>query len=79
MQRLCDDCHGVYKNKASFVAHQNKTGHQQHGIANNKDTNIAIGQEESEEGKLTPAELETANKLYKEKYLSKEWSLGGKT
>ena len=29
MQRLCDDCHGVYKNKASFEAHQNRTGHRQ--------------------------------------------------
>jgi len=54
MQRLCDDCQGVFKNKGSLHTHQNRTGHQQHGIANNKDTNIAIGQEESEEGKLTP-------------------------
>ena len=29
MQRLCDTCHGVYKNKASFEAHQNRTGHRQ--------------------------------------------------
>ena len=32
-----------------------------------------------EEGELTPSELETANKLYKEKYSTKEWNLGGKT
>ena len=32
-----------------------------------------------EEGKLTPTELELANKLYKEKYTTKEWNLGGKT
>ena len=56
MQRLCDDCQGVFKNKQSLHAHQNRTGHQQHGIANNERTNIAIGQEESEEGKLTPNE-----------------------
>jgi hypothetical protein len=56
MQRLCDDCQGVFKNKQSLHAHQNRTGHQQHDIANNERTNIAIGQEESEEGKLTPNE-----------------------
>ena len=32
-----------------------------------------------EEGELTPTELETANKLYKEKYLTKEWNFGIKT
>jgi Lipoate-protein ligase A len=32
-----------------------------------------------EEGKLTPTELELANKLYKEKYTTKEWNLGSKT
>ena len=32
-----------------------------------------------EEGELTPSELENANKLYKEKYSTKEWNLGGKT
>ena len=32
-----------------------------------------------EEGKLTPTELELANKLYKEKYTTKEWNLDGKT
>ena len=32
-----------------------------------------------EEGKLTPTELELANKLYKEKYMTKEWNLDGKT
>ena len=32
-----------------------------------------------EEGKLTPTELELATKLYKEKYTTKEWNLGGKT
>jgi lipoate---protein ligase len=32
-----------------------------------------------EEGKLTPSELEMANKLYKEKYTTKEWNLSGKT
>jgi len=31
-----------------------------------------------EEGKLTLTELELANKLYKEKYATKEWNLGGK-
>jgi lipoyltransferase/lipoate-protein ligase len=32
-----------------------------------------------DEGELTPTELETANKLYKEKYLTKEWNFSGKT
>lgn len=32
-----------------------------------------------EEGKLTPTELELANKLYKEKYTTKEWNLDCKT
>ncbi len=32
-----------------------------------------------EEGELTPTELETANKLYKEKYLTKEWNVSVKT
>ena len=32
-----------------------------------------------EDGELTPTELETASKLYKEKYLTKEWNLGIKT
>jgi lipoate---protein ligase len=32
-----------------------------------------------EEGKLTPSELKLANKLYNEKYKTKEWNLGGKT
>ena len=30
-------------------------------------------------GELTPFELQLANKLYKEKYTTKEWKLGGKT
>jgi Zn ribbon nucleic-acid-binding protein len=29
MQRMCDTCHGVYKNKQSLNAHQNRTGHRQ--------------------------------------------------
>jgi lipoyltransferase/lipoate-protein ligase len=32
-----------------------------------------------EEGKLTPIELELANKLYKEKYTTKDWNLVGET
>ena len=32
-----------------------------------------------EEGELTPIEVEIANKLYKEKYSTKEWNFGGKT
>ena len=32
-----------------------------------------------DEDELTPTELETANKLYKEKYLTKEWNFSGKT
>ncbi len=32
-----------------------------------------------EPGELTPAEQETANKLYKQKYATKEWTLGGKS
>jgi lipoate---protein ligase len=30
-------------------------------------------------GELTPTETETANRLYKEKYLTKEWNFGGKS
>jgi len=29
MQRMCGTCHGVYKNKQSLNAHQNRTGHRQ--------------------------------------------------
>jgi lipoate-protein ligase A len=32
-----------------------------------------------EEGELTTEEKETAAKLYKEKYQTKEWNLSGKT
>jgi lipoate---protein ligase len=32
-----------------------------------------------EEDELTPNEIEIANKLYKEKYLTKEWAFSGKT
>ena len=56
MQRLCDDCQGVFKNKGSLHAHQNRTGHKQHDIANKKKTNMAISQGESEDGELTPNE-----------------------
>jgi len=35
MQRLCDRCHGVYRNNHSFKEHQRKTGHQQ--IVSNND------------------------------------------
>jgi lipoyltransferase/lipoate-protein ligase len=31
-----------------------------------------------EDGELTPTELETANKLYKEKYATNQWNFGGK-
>jgi lipoate-protein ligase A len=37
----------------------------------------AITKIQLEEGKLTTSELETANKLYKEKYSTKEWNVGG--
>jgi lipoyltransferase/lipoate-protein ligase len=32
-----------------------------------------------EEGELTPSEVETSNKLHKEKYSTKEWNFNGKT
>ena len=38
MQCLCDACHGVYKNKQSFYAHQNRTGHRQNAEANFEDS-----------------------------------------
>lgn len=47
MQHLCDTCHGVYRNKLSLNAHQNKTGHRQNTIvtledSSNLTTEIAI-------------------------------------
>ena len=57
MQRLCDDCQGVFKNKQSLHAHQNRTGHQQHGIANNEGTNIAAGAGRLEDGEVSLSEV----------------------
>ena len=56
MQRLCDDCQGVFKNKQSLHAHQNRTGHQQHGIANNEGTSIAAGAGRLEDGEVSLSE-----------------------
>ena len=39
MQRMCDTCHGVYKNKQSLNAHQNRTGHRQHEQSTLQDLN----------------------------------------
>jgi Zn ribbon nucleic-acid-binding protein len=39
MQRICDDCRGVYKNKQSLNAHQNRTGHRQHEQTTLQDLN----------------------------------------
>jgi len=70
MQRLCDDCEGVFKNKQSLNAHQNRTGHKQRNIAKTEDSNIAIEQAERDDGELKPneaiAELnEDVEDLYK--------------
>jgi lipoyltransferase/lipoate-protein ligase len=40
---------------------------------------VAILKIQLEPGKLTPSEMELANKLYKEKYSTKEWNFSGKT
>jgi lipoate-protein ligase A len=76
----CTQAVDIAKRKITSI--QNELGHQvkPETIANALAQGFrAILKIQLEEGELTPIELELANKLYKEKYTTKEWNFGGKT
>ena len=76
----CAQAAGIAKRKITSI--QTELGHKisPDTVANALAQGFrAILKIQLEEGKLTPTELELANKLYKEKYTTKEWNLGGKT
>ncbi len=74
----CTQAADIAKRKITSI--QNELGH---NIAPETIVNAlaqgfkAILKIQLSEGGLTSSELETANKLYKEKYSTKEWNLGG--
>ena len=75
----CTQAADIAKRKITSI--QNELGHKisPETVANALAQGFkAILKIQLEEGKLTPTELELANKLYKEKYSTKEWNLGGK-
>jgi lipoyltransferase/lipoate-protein ligase len=76
----CTQAVDIAKRKITSI--QNQLGHQvmPETIANALAQGFrAILKIQLEEGELTPTELLTANKLYKEKYTTTQWNLGGKT
>jgi lipoate-protein ligase A len=76
----CTQAADIAKRKITSI--QNELGHRvmPETIANALAQGFkAILKIQLEEGKLTPTELELANKLYIEKYTTNQWNLGGKT
>ncbi len=76
----CTQAADIAKRKITSI--QNELGHRvmSETVANALAQGFrAILKIQLEEGELTRSELEIANKLYKEKYLSKEWNFSGKT
>lgn len=76
----CTEAADIAKRKITSI--EDELGHQVNPetIANALSQGFkAILKIQLEEGELTPTELETANKLYKEKYLTKEWNVSVKT
>jgi lipoate-protein ligase A len=75
----CTQAADIAKRKITSI--QNELGHQMkpETIANALAQGFrAILKIQLKEGELTPIELELANKLYKEKYTTKEWNFGSK-
>jgi lipoate-protein ligase A len=76
----CTQATDIAKRKITSI--QNELGHQvmPETVANALAQGFrAILKIQQEEGELTPTELETANKLFKEKYTTNQWNFSGKT
>jgi lipoate-protein ligase A len=75
----CTEATDIAKRKITSI--QDELGHQimPETVANALAQGFrAILKTQLEEGQLTPTELETANKLFKEKYTTNQWNSGGK-